>query len=165
MTAKLLPASIGLATCALALGYALGGLLTKVPLLVTPGLLWLLGQRRGWGWTASVALVYFVGAAVTGLWLDLAAGWMLLSVMAALSAWDLDHFAQRLRGVGRVERERELEQAHLQRLLIVGGLGFLLAAVALGINVELGFCTASLLALLAILGLSRAIGFLRRESG
>ena len=165
MAAKLLPVSIGLAACALALGYATSRLWTGALFIAALGVLWLLGRRYGWGWVASVALVFFVGAAVVGLWLNLGAGWMLLGVVAALCAWDLDHFAQRLMSVGRVERERELERAHLQRLLIVSGLGFLLAAVALGINVKLNFGAVFLLALLAVLGLSRAIGFLRRESG
>ena len=165
MAAKLLPVSIGLTACALALGYATSGLWTEALLIAALGFLWLLGRWYGWGWVASVALVFFVGAAVVGLWLNLGAGWMLLGVVAALCAWDLDHFVQRLMSVGRVERERELERAHLQRLLIVSGLGFLLAAVALGINVKLDFGAVFLLALLAVLGLSRAIGFLRRESG
>jgi hypothetical protein len=168
MTARLLPASIGLATCALALGYALGGLWAWTPLIVALGFLWLLGQWRGRGWMTSVGLVFFVGVATGGLWLDLAAGWMLFGMVAALSAWDLDYFAQRLRSVEwaetLAERRRDLERRHLWRLLLVDGLGLLLAAVALGVEVKLSFGAAFLLGLLAVLGLSQAIGFLRRES-
>jgi hypothetical protein len=43
-------------------------------------------------------------------------------------------------------------------------LGLLLAVVALGIKIQVGFGAAFLLGLLAVLGLSRAIRFLSRES-
>lgn len=168
MTAKALPASIWLATSALALGYALGGLWNLTLVIVALGFLWLLGQTRHWGWMAFVGLVSFVGVAVIGLWFDLAAGWMLLGTVMALAAWDLDHFAQRLRYVGwdetLAERRRELERRHLQRLLSVSGLGLLLAAVALGVRIRFNFGIAFLLGLVAVLGLSQAISFLRRES-
>jgi hypothetical protein len=151
----------------LALGYGLVGLWVGAAFVVVLGFLWLVGQRRGWGWMASVMLVFFVGAASIGIWLDAPDGWMLLGVVATLSAWDLDHFAQRLSGVGRdnVEAIHNLERPHLVRLLIVDGLGLLFGAVALGIEVDLGFGTALLLGLLVILGLSRVVGILRRESG
>jgi hypothetical protein len=153
------------ATSTLALGYGLAGLWPATLLLLVLGSFWLLGQQRGWGWVASVALVFFVGAAAVGFWLDLGAGWMLLGVVAALSAWDLDRFAQRRRGAERVEKARELERRHLQRLLIVDSLGLLLATAGLQVRVRVGFGGAFSLTLLAVLGLSRVIGFLRRESG
>ena len=164
MTTRLLLISIGLATYVTALGYALGGLWIWSPLIIAGGGLWWLGQRRRWGWTASVGLVFFTGAAAGGLWLDLAAGWALFGVVAALAAWDLDHFMQRLRDVGQVERARQFERRHLQRLFIVDGLGLFLATVALGVKIRLGFGAAFLLGLLAVLGLGRLIGFLRYES-
>ena len=164
MVAKLLFISTVLAAGALALGYGLIGLWTWAVSAVGLGFLWLLGQQRGWGWAASVGLTLFVSAAAVGLWLDAGAGWMLVCVVAALSAWDLDQFTQRLNGVGRVERLRDLEQRHLQRLLIVAVLGLTLSVIALGIRVEFGFGAALLLGLLVVIGLSRAIGFLRRES-
>ncbi len=164
MISKLLPISIILAAFVLALGYGLGGLWTETALVVVVGFLWLLGRWRGWGWMASVGLTFFVGAAAVGLWLNVGPGWTLLGVVAALSAWDLDHFVHRLERVGRVEDARYLERRHLERLLIVDGLGLLLGAVALRVKVEFGFGVALLLGLMAVLGLSQVIGFLRRES-
>ena len=64
----------------------------------------------------------------------------------------------------KAQGARDLEQRHLQRLLTVDGLGLLLGAVALGIRIEVGFGTAFLLGLLAILGLSRAIRSIGGES-
>jgi len=164
LTAKALPASIVLAAGALALGYGLNGSWSIVIVIAVPGVLWLLGQWRGWGWTASVGLVCFVVIAAVGLGMRLWDGWMLAGVVGALSAWDLDHFARRLRGPGKVEGAHALERRHLQRLLIVDGAGLLLGAVALRARIELGFGAALLLGVLATLGLTRAIGFMRRQS-
>jgi energy-coupling factor transporter transmembrane protein EcfT len=166
MVAKLLFTSTILNSVSLALGYGLVGLWAGAVFVMVLGFLWLIGQRRGWNWMASVMLMLFVGAASIGIWLDAPDGWMLLGAVAALSAWDLDHFTKRLSGVGqnRVEETRDLERCHLERLLVVDGLSLLFGAVALGIEVDLGFGTALLLGLLAILGLSRVIGILRRES-
>ena len=163
MAAKLLLISTIIAIGALALGYGLVGLWTGAAFIMALGFLWLIGQRRGWGWMASAGLVFFVSAAAFGLWLGAGTGWMLIGVAAALSAWDLDYFTQRLSGVGRVGRTHNLEHRHLQRLLIVDILGLVLAIVALGIQVEFGLVTAMLLGLLTVLGLSRMVGFLRRE--
>ncbi len=164
MIAKLLPISIILSASVLALGCGLNGLWTWVEFVVAVGSLWLLGRWRGWGWMAFVGLASFVGAAAAALWLGVGAGWTLFGVTAALSAWDLDHFAQRLSRVEQTDGTRALERRHLERLLIVDGLGLLLGAVALGIKIEFGFGAALLLGLIAVLGLSQAIGFLRRES-
>jgi hypothetical protein len=49
-------------------------------------------------------------------------------------------------------------------LLVVAGLGGVLAVLALTIEIRLTFFQALLLGLLVIWGLSRGIGFLRRES-
>jgi hypothetical protein len=163
MISKLSLVSIGLTTFALALGYGLGGLWAGGALVAALGLFWLLGHRAGWGWMASAMLILFVGAAAVGTWLGVGAGWTSLGVVAALSAWDLDHFARRLRDPGRIVGARELERRHLWRLLIVDGAGLLLAAVALGIKLKYGLGVALLLGLLAVLSLSRAIGFLSRE--
>ena len=116
----------------------------------------------------SLGLICFVGTAAGGLWLGLAVGWMFLGAFAALVAWDLHDFVQRLRSVGWVEtqaaRHRELEQRHLRRLLIVQVLGALLAVIALGFKVDFGFAAAFVLGLLAVLGMGRAVAYLRRES-
>jgi len=89
---------------------------------------------------------------------------MLVGVVAALSAWDLDHFARRLRGVERVEMRLALEWHHLRRLISVDGLGLLLAGVALAVQYKFSFDAALVLGLVAVLGLSQMISYLRRES-
>ena len=164
LTAKLVPVTIGLSAGAFALGSALGGLwFVALPILML-GVAWLAGQIRDWPWIAPLGLVVSTVAAAAGLLLGLGAGWMLAGLVAALAAWDLHHFSHTLEGVPRVEGARSLERRHLQRLLIAVGLGALLAVVALGVDVTLSFGFVLLLGLVAILGLSQAVAYLRTES-
>ncbi|MFN2273076.1 MAG: hypothetical protein ACK2US_19715 [Anaerolineae bacterium] len=163
LTAKILPASIVLAAGALALGYVLNGSSSIAIVIAVLGGLWLLGQWRRWGWTASIGLASFVIIAAAGLGMSVRGIWMLAGVVGALSAWDLDHFARQMRESGQVKGARALERRHLQRLLIVDGASLLLGAVALGARVEFSFGVALLLGVLATLGLTQAIGFLKRQ--
>jgi hypothetical protein len=158
-----LTASIVLTTSALALGYGLNGTWVGVILIAATGFVWLLGLRRGWRWVAPCGLVCYVIMAAIGLGMGSWNGWMLIGVVGALSAWDLDHFVRRLRESGQVENTHALERRHFQRLLIVDSVGLLLGMVALGIRIEFSFSIGLLLAVLAAFGLTRAIGFLRRQ--
>jgi hypothetical protein len=97
-----------------------------------------------------------------GAWLDVATGWLLVGIVAALAAWDLDAFYKRLRRVTRIEQEARLVQNHLRRLLVALGLGLGLSAAALLLQYELRFGWAILLVLLVILGFSRMISSLRQ---
>jgi len=164
MSDWLLPASIVLATGALALGYGLGGMALWVLPIVALGGLWLLALWRRLAWAAWLGLALYAALAAAGLLLGLAGGWMLLGLVAALAAWDLDWFLHRLKQVGWVAEEGDLARRHHLRLLLVLGLGLLPAAVALELELDLGFGIVLLLGSLAIFGLSRAVGFLRRES-
>jgi hypothetical protein len=164
MTTLLLLTSLVVAAAALGLGHWLVRAWLGTVVAVGVGIFQLVGKWRGWRWAGSAALILFAGAAAMGVRLGADASWMLLGVVAALAAWDLDHFAFRLEFAPSDEVARSLERHHLLRLLIVVVLGLALGVAALNIRAAFGFGTAVVLGLLAILGLSRAIGFLRRES-
>ena len=164
MTRKLWYVSLGCATCALAAGYAIGGLWIWILPILGLAALWLLGQRRGLKWVTSLELLLYVGLAVIGLGQQLTSGLMLLGIIAALAAWDLEDFHHRMDGVERVDHREGLERKYLQRLLIIEGSGTLLAVAAVSLTVTFSFGSALLLGLVAVVGLSRTIGFLRRES-
>ena len=165
VTAWLLPVGTVLAAAALATGYGLNGSWGGAVVALVVGAVWLAGQWRRWGWVASVALVLLIGVAAVGLGGGVGGGWMLVGVVVALVAWDLDRFAWRMRVAGYVEGVDALERRHLRRLLIVAGAGLLLGAVALSVKIRLGFAVAFLLAFLAVLGLSQVVRFLQREGG
>ncbi|UCC64976.1 MAG: hypothetical protein JSV36_08040 [Anaerolineae bacterium] len=163
MTRKVLLASTVLATGLLAAGFGLHDTWNRALLVLAAGAFWLLGQRLGWRWAASTALIFFALMAVLGTWLAVPGEWLLLGWVAALSAWELEHFVRGMADAGHVEDAPELERCHLRRLLIVDGLAVLLGGLALRVKVEIGFGAAFVLALLAVFGLSRAIRFLRYE--
>lgn len=162
MTAKLLPLSILPAAIVLATGFVLHQMRVEAAIILVLGGLWLAGQWRGWRWIASPMLVCLAGAAALGIWLGVAAGWMVGGLVLTLSAWDLDHFAWRLRYAHCTGAIRSLEWGHLRRLLLVDAIGLLLATVALTIRLQLGFGLAFLLGIVAIIGLGRVITALRR---
>jgi hypothetical protein len=156
--------SIGIATLLLALGYAMGGRWMGAATSVALGCLWLVGLWRGWTGMEALGLIGAVGIAAVGVWLALSTPVLLAGVVAALVAWDLDRFVQRTRNAGHVAEAAALTRAHLGWLLVVAGLGLALGAVAAGIQVPLSFGWALLLGTVAILGMSRAIRSLTRES-
>lgn len=157
--------SIVLAVSALAGAYAEAGLWIPAALIVSLAVSVIFTQRSGKAWTASLTTVLLASAAAVGAWLELQ-GWLLLmGLIAALSAWDLDAFARQLRSVDAVEQEQALKRRHLERLLIVDALALLLGVSALTVQIRLSFGLALVLALIALVGLSRALGFLGRGSG
>jgi hypothetical protein len=127
------------------------------------GLLWLIGQWRGWRWSASAGLISLTGLAAWGVWSQLPAPWLLFGLVAALAAWDLARFSQRLQQARQVIDEASLIWAHLQRLLIIAGLGLLLGEIALAVRLEFNLGWALLLGLLLILGLSQVTNLIRRQ--
>jgi hypothetical protein len=133
-----------------------------VALIGALGFAWIAARRRR-DWTPTLGLLVFTAVAAFGTWRGAPAVWMLAGIVAALAAWDLDHFGRRLRGTP-VEGEVALARAHLRRLLLVSSAGLLVGWFALGIRVELGFSAALALGLLVVVALSRAIGLLRREA-
>jgi hypothetical protein len=163
MTLALSRASAGLSVFVLALGFGLSGLWVGTVAVLAVGALWLVGQLRGLPWASSAALALQSAAAAVAVLIAVGGGWPVLGLVTALVAWDLDQFVQRMRAAGRVDDARGQERRHIRRLLVVAGIGGLLGAIGLGIEVRLSFGMALLLAALATLGLSAAISFLRRQ--
>jgi hypothetical protein len=164
LTVRLLPASVGLAALCLAVGYAQHTLWSGVLTIAVGGCIWLVALWRRWTWTAPVGLSLSTVAAAVGLWLGAGDAWMIAGLIAALSAWDLEHLVRNVRSVGRVDDEEALERHHLVSLLIVDALGFGLAFLALNLTIQFSFGVIVLLVMLLILALSRVVGIVRRES-
>ena len=156
--------SIGLATFGLVIGYALSALWIGVAIIVALGLFWLVGQWQGWRPVSVLIAVFFIFATAFGVWQDVSPGWMLFGLVATLVAWDLNQFTHRFEQAGQIVGETKLKRIHLQRLLIVAGLGLLLGGIALRLQFELYLGWGIFFGLVVIVGLSRIIGFLMRES-
>ena len=132
-------------------------------LIIAFGGLWLYGQKRRWRWVAPCSLIFFIFAAVRGIFLDIHAGWFLLSIVIVLCAWDLDSFVTRLKGAERVEKGMHLERVHLSRLMITGALGLILGGIPITTKIELKFGWILFWGMILIVGLSRFIEMLNRE--
>ncbi len=161
---NLISISIGLATASLAIGYAYSPLRWDLAAVMALGILWLIGQYRGWSWIASGGLVIFTGAAAVGVWQGLPAGWMLLGSVATLATWDLDYFFRRLGRAGQIDGEDRLRRSHLRQLGLVTGLGLLAGSLGLSFQIQTNLGWAILLALLALIGFGRVLEAVRRTA-
>ena len=128
------------------------------------GGLWFAANRRGVGGLGSLLLFAFLLSATVGFLIGAPAALLLLTALGALGAWDLDQFLNRLRSVERVEYESGLGRDHLRRLLLVEGIGLLAGGLALTVRFALAFWWIVLLALLAVIGISRVVAFVRKET-
>lgn len=156
-------ACLVLATATLAPAFAWHGRWAEALLITGIAGLALAGQWRGWQRTASLALVTFVAAAALAMSLGLGKGQALVAVVAGLCMWDLAHYSLRLRSVPIDDHRHALDRRHISRLLIVAAAGVALGILATGLRIKIGLGAALALGLLAVVGLSEAIGYLRRQ--
>ena len=163
MITNALTVSIILASSTLTAGYGLGGYWLPAAGPLALGLLWMAGRRTRWVWIAWPLAGLLVLAAAVGALLGLNPLLLLIGLVAAISAWNLDGFARRMDSVDALEHEGVLKRRHLQRLLLVDGLGLLAGAVALIVRVRLTFGLAVVLGLAALIALSRVIRLFGRE--
>lgn len=175
MIARVILFCILLAAAAALIGFVLAGAWQLGLLAAGLGGLWIAARRKGWGGAASPLLLGFIVLAAMGVALRGGAIWAPLCLVAALAAWDLDRFAGRLssvgarpaavEGVGGADDEtRDLERRHLWRLGVVSGLGLVLSWAGQAIHFKLDLTVMLVLGFVAILGLSRAVRSLVRES-
>jgi hypothetical protein len=127
------------------------------------GLLWLLTNRYGWVWAASLGLFMFVTSAGVGVWIGLSPILMAFSVVGSLMAWDLASFSGRLRGAAPEDDLHLLRKRHLVRSASMGVGGSVLILAALFIHVRISFGWMFLLVLVAALGVIQLADRLRRS--
>lgn len=164
MIRKLGLGAVGATTAALAVGYVLAGFWPAAAGLVGLGVLWLIGQWRGPGWVAPAGLSLCALAAGVGVLGGVDPLWMLVGLVAAASAWDLNHFSRLAESAERVEQARALQLRHLLRLVIVDLLSLLFGTLALEVQLRPPLGVMLLLGLAAAIALNRAITALRREA-
>jgi len=153
----------GFATVALAAVYASAGMWVWVSAILLLGALWLLQSWRGQRWMPTLGLLSFTTAALMGAFFNLPSFWLLTGLVAALIAWDLDHFAAVLDDVSVIRNETSLKRHHFRRLGIVSGLGWLLGVAALNVRFTFGFSVTIVLGVGLVAAMSGAIRYIRRE--
>jgi hypothetical protein len=161
---RLIGVCIGVATALLALGFFGANNRFGATISVALGCFWLVGLYRDWAGTAALSLLGFAGMVAIGARSAAAVPLLLMSLVAALVAWDLQRFLWRLGASGQVLDQPALTRAHLRWSLGVAGVGLLIGLVAPAIVVPLPFSATLLLSALLIFGVSRAIGWLNRRA-
>ncbi len=127
------------------------------------GLLWLYSAWRRLTWISTLGIFLSLGLAAFGLWSDLSSGWMLAGALGGLMSWDLADFIRRLWSTPDTKEKRNLERRHLARLTIVAVFGLILASIVMVVRLEFSFEWVVLLTLVAMLGISQMIAWLRRR--
>jgi hypothetical protein len=151
------------ASILLAAGYWLGGYVQIALALAILPIIGLIFLWKGWGWVLSILLAIFSGLAAAGFYLDVEPPWLISGILAALVAWDQEHLSRRIKSAGRIDAQSMLIKKHWIRLGWLCLAGLLLVGLTYLIQVEFTFGLAVVLAILAVIGLSQVIAFLRRS--
>lgn len=88
--------------------------------------------------------------------------WMVTAAVAALVAWDLDHFLAVTESGERIYNRVTRERIHLRRLLAVAVAGVVLAIIAGSVNLRFGLVAALSLGLLSLFALRSVVRNLKR---
>ena len=125
---------------------------------------WIAGELRGVDWAAPAGLILY---AIAGLFTVIpteSASWGVLIIVAALGAWNSSQFDRLIRLAANIPDEERLIRQYYRRLASIAVAGALIAILASFISLDVSFGLALVLAIIAIIGLSQAFLFLRRES-
>ena len=134
-------------------------------LLVLLGLAWYAAQqRRSYGSEGLLLLLFIVSSGI-GIFQGAPAWLMLIGVVSSIGAWDLDHFLQRLNQADFIELESGLGREHLRRLFLVESVGLVAGLAGLTFHTRISFWWEALLVLIVVIGLSRIIARVRKETG
>lgn len=158
-------AALSVSAGSLAAGYGLNDSWGWSLLFAGLAALFWLGRRTRLEYFYHLALAGLIIAAGTGILRQLLPLAMLVAVVAALVAWDLERFE---RALGRVEPDENttlLLRRHLQWLGLASVGGLLLPALAIEVELRLSFWLALALTLVLAVSLSRVVVFLKGERG
>ncbi|MCH7663347.1 MAG: hypothetical protein IH859_05685 [Chloroflexi bacterium] len=154
--------SIGLAGVSLSVGFLLVNSFSLAALATVLMGVWWIGISFSWRWLHGLELFAFWGLTVVGVLLEVGVIWLAFGLVAALAAWELGHFSRRMAAYPPSDDLEQIARRHHLRLLLVSITSIGLITAALGFQLRLPFGWAFVLALLALIGLSQAVGYLRR---
>lgn len=155
--------SIVIGVGSLAFSYSSAGYEWITRFLLIFGGAWWVAIWQRWGWFSSIGIFVLVTLAAYGLWNELSPGWLIAGAMGGLFAWDLTEFIRRLRFAARTDDLRGIQRRHLTRLTIVAIVGIALASIAMLVRFEFTFEWVALLTLIAALGVTQLVAWLRRN--
>jgi len=130
--------------------------------LLAFGLFWVYAGWKRWNLVSSAGILILVALAGYGLWIELSTGWMIAGTLGGLLAWDLSEFMRRMDVAPDSEDMSGMQRRHIARLTLVAVLGLSLASIAMLVRVEFTLEWMMLLSLIAVLGLTQLVTWLRR---
>lgn len=149
---------------ALALGYALTVHFLYALIPIALGALWFAVQRSPQGSGEGFLFLIFCAGAGLGVWLRVPGFTLLLGIVGCLGAWDLSNFLRRLAAVEMVDFKSGLGREHVRRVIISEVVGLVFGLLALSAQAQIPFWWEALLALLAVIGISRIVAFIRKQT-
>ena len=152
-----------LASAALVIAYALSPYPIVAGFLFGLGTIWQYGRKRRWKACLEAMFVFHIVAGAVGAELGLSTGLILLGVLGALSAWDLNHFARRLHDTGKIRSRTKLVRQHFQRLSLVLVASVSCVLITAGINLKLNLWSVIGLGLVAVWGFCQVSVYLKGD--
>ncbi len=147
----------------LALAYGLAGLWLPALVLLVVAAGWAMVVPRRLDTLSSFIFACLVVAGGLAALLSAPAPLLAVAVIAALAAWDLDHFIRRTRDVQILSDTSRIERAHLRRLLLVCCLGLALSETALLVRIRFSFAFEFFLAALMLIGIGQLASWIQRK--
>jgi hypothetical protein len=151
-------------TLCLAAGYALAGQWLGAVLAILAAPAWLFARKYPFSWLPFICLSMSIGLAVIGRLLGSPPWLMICSSALALAVWDLLLLNVSLAGCASGEQTRRYENKHLQSLALAVGSGLFATFLGRLLNLQVPFLFLALLVALAVLGLDRIWGYLKKRN-
>ncbi len=115
-------------------------------------------------WLSSLAFAAFVFMGMLLLWRGAPALPALAATTAALAAWDLHAFRERILSVGKLPTPDAHVTQHLRRLAITLSIGLGLGLLGIWVQIDVSTLAVAGLITLAAIGLTGTVGYLHRSS-
>ncbi len=148
----------------LAAGYGVAGQWIGTALAVVTGLAWLPARRYPAAWLPLICLFVSIGLAVVGRLTGAAPVLMIGGAALALAAWDLLLLDAALGSAAPGEQTRAYEASHLRSLALAVGGGLVGALLGRLLQLEISFFIMAALVALAVFGLDRAWGYVKKTA-
>lgn len=155
--------SIVAAVSSLAVGFILAELPVVSVLVLVLGAGWILSEIRRWRWIGSLSLFLMIIGAAVGIIVEVSPIWAIMAAVLSLAAWEFGYFQRFIVISPWVRNEDLIKNRHQRRVIFVSVIGAVLAWVTTQIEIDIGFGVALLLAIISLMGLSRAVLYLRRS--
>jgi hypothetical protein len=156
--------SLFISMLSLAAGYVIAGLWIGAVIAIITGLAWLPSRKYPRSLLPHTCLFASVCLAVVGRLTGSPPLLMICGSGAALAVWDLLFLDDALKSSSYGGQTRRHENNHLQSLALALGCGLMVAFVGRLINFQIPFIILMLFVILAVFGLDRVWGYIKKRS-